>query len=221
MKTEPRVSTSSVEKLSTLCEEKEHDSSETASIEKTLINDTPAKTPKHELNNNINNNNRKLLLTNQPSTSSLTSIEAAKDHIFFDPNSEPGSPCAKTPSTPSTPTTPTTDAWINTGTWRRRQFSKERTISLKEENEELGLENVIPYHRSPKALSDMGKQIIYSRILVAFPCLCRLSGTEYVDHQGIRCETLCGYRYKLSPSCLVGNLKICLCTIIYHLGSLL
>lgn len=46
--------------------------------------------------------------------------------------------------------------WVSVGTYRRRRISKEKTVSLKQGDEAIGLENVIPRHRSLKALGEMG-----------------------------------------------------------------
>lgn len=139
MKTDPRVLAASMEKLSTLPEE----------VNENI--ETKQQT-REELNNNINNNNRKmqLKLNTQISAVSTSSIES-RDSIFTDSDSIPG--------TPTTPRTPSAGDWIGMGTYRRRKISKERTRSLKEENEDLGLENIIPRHKSPKALGEMGKQL--------------------------------------------------------------
>lgn len=160
MKTGPRVSVSlSVEKLSTLCEDEEHDLPKVTTDAQ--INTKPQQ--KHELNNNVNNNNRKVLLTTQASTTSVTSVDIP---VFSDSKSTPpGTPISEpiTPgsSSPSTLTRPqSVDGWVGVGTYRRRKISKERARSLRTENEELGLENVIPYHKSPKALANMGKSAL-------------------------------------------------------------
>ena len=173
MKTDPRVLAASMEKLSTLPEE---------SVDSIEIK-TPIKSSKEEMNNNINNNNRKLLLT-QISAVSTSSIDSVST-VFTDSDSMPG--------TPVTPTTPirsmSAGEWIGMGTYRRRKLSKERTRSLKEENEDLGLENIIPRHRSPKALSEMGKPSsnhgghIYCITHVFCVCVDRLFFTSRVYSQ--------------------------------------
>lgn len=152
MRTEPSVgSTAVVEKLSTL-EESESEHLADLHDSETEVSD---KGSQQELNNNINNNNRKLILDTKKSTS-FDSKETALKGIG---NINKTQSAPTTPQTP--PTTPQTDGWIGLGTHRRRKLSRERARSLKTENEELGLENVIPYHRSPKALSEMGEFFCY------------------------------------------------------------
>lgn len=113
------------------------------------------KLSKEELNNNINNNNRKLLLLNTQLSAKYSNSNNSLDECgVFD--SLPGTP-ERSQSVPGTPCTPTAGDWVGVGTYRRRKISKERAKSLREENEELGLENVIPRHKSPKALAEMGK----------------------------------------------------------------
>lgn len=86
-----------------------------------------------ELNNN--NNNKKALDTDisVSSASSAESIDSTPKRLSSD-----------------------TD-WIGVGTWRRRRIAKDKAISLKADFEQLGLEHVVPRHRSPKALGEMGK----------------------------------------------------------------
>lgn len=88
-----------------------------------------------ELNNN--NNNKKILDTTIL-VSSVSSVESVD---------------WSTPRKASSETD-----WIGVGTCRRRRITKDKAVSLKVEFEELGLEHVIPRHRSPKALSEMGKR---------------------------------------------------------------
>lgn len=154
MRADPRVSTSSVEKLSTLSEENENEVKETKPTSSKEIR-ANGKLTQHELNNNINNNNRKLILSQQTSTSSSVTGDELRDAVFVDISGSAPSTPSKTHS--SAPTTPQTDSWVGVGTWRRRRLSSVKAKSLKSEDEELGLENVIPYHRSPKALTEMGK----------------------------------------------------------------
>lgn len=90
-----------------------------------------------ELNNN--NNNKKVLVDTDLSVSSTSSLESID----------------ATPKRSSC-TSPDSD-WVSTGTWRRRRITKDKTVSLKADFEQLGLEHVVPRHKSPKALSEMGK----------------------------------------------------------------
>lgn len=151
MKTDPRVSTSSVEKLSTLSEETQNDIDHVNSAASGKVDiHANAEQSRDELNNNINNNNKKLIFDTKRSTSVET-----KDSVFLETGSRPTTPLKSA----SAPTTPQTDGWVGVGTWRRRKLCSEKAKSLKKDNEELGLEHVIPYHRSPKALSEMGKLI--------------------------------------------------------------
>lgn len=84
-----------------------------------------------ELNNN---NNNKQILQLELSTSRSTSAES----IDTTPKRQPSEV-------------------IGINTWRRRRIQKDSIRSLKQEDEFLGLENVIPRHKSPKALQEMGK----------------------------------------------------------------
>lgn len=94
---------------------------------------------KAELNNN--NNNQKVLhcirVDSSGSSSSIlstSSIESIDDSIDSSKNDR-----------------------MSVGTWRRRRIAKDKAVSLKQGNEMIGLENVIPRHRSLKALAEMGK----------------------------------------------------------------
>lgn len=160
MKTDPTVTESSIEKLSTLHEEAEYEVSKTTSfvtceVEKSMNEEIS----KQELNNNINNNNRKPVFDSERSASVEPAAIRESDILEL----ETERPCTPHRSQ-SAPATPQTDEWIGVGTWRRRRLSSDKVRSLKSGDEELGLEHVIPYHRSPKALSDMGKIALSSLI---------------------------------------------------------
>lgn len=118
-----------------------------------------------ELNNN---NNNKVAVEGRLSVGS-------------DSTSDSGSVITTTPQKPVS-VLPTPDSpergLIGLNTWRKKKIKKEQSFSLKMNGDEtIGLENVVPYHRSPKALSAMGKyrnnSNIYALISTKFIHLAR------------------------------------------------